>query len=150
MTTDALTLRRFRPDDTEALSDLWLAASLGAHGFLGAERLAGQRALIGEVYLPQSDTMVAWQDGVPVGFLSLLGDFIGALFVAPDRQGQGIGARLLAEAAARRDALELEVYAENAGALRFYSAQGFREVSRRPQDDQGLPFETIRMRRAPL
>ena len=39
----------------------------------------------------------------------------------------------------------LEVYTDNAQAMRFYEALGFREQSRRATDDSGLPFENAQM-----
>ncbi len=152
MTNPIQTIRAYDPannraSDPKALSALWLSASLGAHGFLGRARLEEQQTLIETRYLPMAETFVAdAADGRPLGFISLLGDFIGGLFVAPEAQGHGIGRALLDHARARRDALELEVYAENAGALRFYRRYGFREISRRAHDDEGLPHANIHMR----
>ncbi len=148
MTDPIQTIRAHDPEtDPAALSALWLAASLGAHGFLGRARLEAQRGLIETRYLPMAETFVAEAvDGTRLGFISLLGDFVAALFVAPGAQGHGIGRALLDHARARRGALELEVYAENAGALRLYRRYGLRAVSRRAHDDEGLPHATIRMR----
>ncbi|MBN3745582.1 hypothetical protein G3N96_09060 [Burkholderia sp. Se-20373] len=36
--------------------------------------------------------------------------------------------------------LDLEVYADNRDARAFYSQPGFAEISRRDEDDEGLPF----------
>lgn len=73
-------------------------------------------------------------------FISLLGSFVGGIFIAPERQGLGVGRRLIADAFARTGELSLEVYTENEQAVRFYSRIGFREVSRRDIDDSGFPF----------
>ncbi|WP_417310104.1 GNAT family N-acetyltransferase [Devosia sp.] len=146
MTThNDLVIRPFTGADTESLSGIWLAASRQAHPFIGEQTLVAQRHAIEHTYLPAAQTLVADSDGTPVGFISLLGDFVGGLFVAPSFQGQGIGRRLLAHAMAGRTELMLEVYIENRDALRFYLRQGFREISRRPVDDSGLPFENARL-----
>lgn len=137
-------LRPATPADFPALSAIWLEASLRAHGFLGAARLRGQRRHIEEVHLPQAETWIAG-DPDPLGFVSLVGHFVAGLFVAPAAQRRGIGGMLVAKARALRGDLVLEAYAANAGALRFYRAQGFRETARRPVDGAGLPFETVRL-----
>lgn len=150
MTTTSLTIRAFVPGDIPHLSRIWHQASLGAHGFLGRARLDEQRHLIETVYLPAAETWVAetWVAGAaraPLGFISLLDDFVGGLFVDPAAQGQGIGRALLDHALALKGGLSLDVYTANAGAMAFYRAQGFREVSRQPVDGQGLPFEQARL-----
>lgn len=132
--------------DIEKLSGIWLDASLLAHPFIGERRLLEQRQLIGTKYLPAAETWVACCAGEPAGFISLLDSFVGGIFIAPDRQGQGIGRRLIAHAMSRRDELLLEVYTRNEQAVRFYTALGFQEVSRRSHDDEGYPFENALMR----
>jgi GNAT superfamily N-acetyltransferase len=61
--------------------------------------------------------------------------YLTTMVVAVDRQGQGIGRRLLEEALeiARTwpaDAIRLDAYDANAGAGEFYAKCGFREVGR--------------------
>ncbi|MDR7125126.1 GNAT family N-acetyltransferase [Pseudotabrizicola sp. 4114] len=143
MQNQSIMIRPFEAaTDVRALSGLWLDASLVAHGFLGVGLLHAQQRLIEETYLPMAETWVAEAGTVPVGFVSLLDRFIGGIFVAPDQQGRGIGRALISHALARKGALTLEVYTRNTQATRFYAGLGFREVSRREVDDNGLPFET--------
>lgn len=75
------------------------------------------------------------------GFIIRDGNHVHALYVAPDRRGQGIGRRLLAEAKARAEMLDLWVLAGNLPARAFYRAQGFREVVQGQGlgNDEGLP-----------
>lgn len=141
------TIRPFDPEvELAALSSIWFRASLEAHPFVGRDRLQLQQQAVERVYLPNAETWVACLDDVPVGFVSLLGDFIGALFVDPHHQGRRIGSLLLGHAVALRNELELEVYTANAAAIRFYKRHGFIEISRRPLDSEGLPFENARLR----
>ena len=126
--------------DLKKLSNIWFEASMKAHPFIGEPRLIEQRRLIEEEYLPKAETSVACLDGEAVGFISLLGTFIGGIFIAPDRQGFGIGRKLIEDALVRKRELSLEVYTENEQAVRFYNALGFQEVSRRAVDDFGFPF----------
>ncbi|MFQ6755637.1 GNAT family N-acetyltransferase [Cereibacter sphaeroides] len=126
--------------DLKQLSDIWFDASMKAHPFIGEARLLEQRQLIEEDYLPRAQTWVACHEREALGFISLLGNFIGGLFVAPDRQGMGIGRKLVSHALDRQGDLSLEVYIANEQAVRFYTSLGFREVSRRAVDDFGHPF----------
>jgi GNAT superfamily N-acetyltransferase len=66
-----------------------------------------------------------WHDrGAVVGFASVAGDRLAALYVLPGAQGQRIGSALL-EVAVDHGARRLEVYADNAGGRRFYERHGW-------------------------
>lgn len=140
-----IAIRAYEAADLEKLSAIWFEASMIAHAFLGEPRLREQRVLIETVYLPSAETWVALRAGEPAGFVSLMGDFIGGLFVSPGHQGGGIGRQLIRHAATLKGQLHLEVYTANVPAYAFYRAFGFEEVSRRPSDDQGLPYENAQL-----
>lgn len=146
MKNDTIVIRAYEPaTDLKPLSAIWLEASLDAHAFLRHDLIHEQQALIEEQYLPNAETWVACLMGQPVGFISLLDSFIGGLFVARGQQGRGIGRKLVAHALSLKGELSLEVYTVNEQAHRFYLSLGFRELSRRPSDDQGLPFENAHL-----
>lgn len=145
MTYPDLAIRGYRAVDMEALSAIWFDASRIAHPFIGETRLREQRVLIETIYLPQAETLVAVHRGDPAGFISLMDDFIGGLFVCPRHQGAGIGRTLIEHAIESREQLQLEVYTANTGACAFYRSLGFVETGRRQSDDQGLPFENAQM-----
>lgn len=146
MTSETIMIRPFdAAADTQTLSEIWFQASLLAHPFIGEARLKEQKRLIEEKYLPLAETWVACRAGEPVGFISLLDTFVGGIFVSPREQGRGIGRRLIAHALSARDGLTLEVYTANEQTCRFYATLGFRELSRRGVDDEGLPFENARL-----
>jgi putative acetyltransferase len=142
-----ITIRAYGPSDQQLLSSIWFEASMTAHAFLGEQRLRQQRKLIEEIYLPQADTWVACMKDEPIGFIGLIDNFIGGLFVSTSHQGNGIGKALLSHALTLKGGLSLDVYAANQNARQFYLRNGFREISRSPVDDEGLPFPTIRMNR---
>ena len=146
MTDPTLVIRRYdaRTDLTN-LSTIWFDASLIAHPFMGRGRLTEQRRLIEDVYLPSAETWVVCIGGEPAGFISLLGTVVGGLFVAPDRQGHGIGRALIDHALSLTGELTLEVYTANTRAMRFYEDLGFQERARRDVDDLGLPFPNVTM-----
>ncbi len=121
-------IRRMQPADTEPVLQIWLDASLQAHPFIDAAYWRAQVQVIRTSYLsaPQTDHFVYLRDGEVLGFLSVMeGSYIGALFVAPAMQGQGIGAALLAECMRSYSVLTLHVFSENPRALAFYERNGF-------------------------
>ena len=141
-------LRPYTPaSDLERCMAIWQAASEAGHPFIDAASLTRDAALVRTEYMPAAEIVVAQMDGEAVGFIALLGDFIGGLFVDPARHRCGVGRALIEDAAARKPRLEVEVYEANTGARAFYAASGFTETGRRTQDDQGRPFPLVRMLR---
>lgn len=141
-----MNIRPYEARDRDQTLSIWLAASRVGHPFLGEEILAEQQVLVRDVYLPNAETWVADDHGQVVGFIGLLGDFVGGLFVAPERHGSGVGRNLIEHAFGLKGALTVEVYAANPIAPDFYRRCGFVEIGRKDHDDEGRPFPLIRMR----
>lgn len=76
-----------------------------------------------------------------IGFLAREGEAVHALYICPDRTGQGIGAALLDRAKTESPRLRLWTFQVNTGAQRFYLREGFAEIRRTDGDgnDEGLP-----------
>jgi len=121
-------MRDYREDDLEALLDVWDRASDLGHAFLSPEFRARERTRIPEVYLPLARTRVWEENGRVVGFIALVGNEIGGLFVHPGAGRRGIGAALVEWARSRYPRLEVEVFDDNAVGRAFYEGQGFTRV----------------------
>ena len=82
--------------------------------------------------LPDAHGYVHETGGKIDGFVVLAsGDrsnYMGALFVSPNRQGRGIGTQLVDHVKAIRNPLTTSVYKQNHRAFEFYKARGFRVV----------------------
>ncbi|MFC0251263.1 GNAT family N-acetyltransferase [Massilia consociata] len=128
----------------EKVLDIWLRASVQAHGFIDAAFWHAQRDSMRTLYLPVATTYVFERDGAVAGFYSLHGDVLAALFVDPDSQAGGIGSLLLADAKTRRSVLELSVYSANQAARRFYARHGFVAFGERPDEHTGHPETLMR------
>lgn len=141
-----MNIRPYDLRDQEQALSVWLEASRVGHPFLGEEVLAQQQVLVRDVYLPEAETWVADEDGRIIGFIGLLDDLVGGLFVAPDQHGKGVGRALIKHASDLKGSLTVEVYAANPMAPDFYRRCGFVEFERKDHDDEGRPLELIRMR----
>lgn len=139
-------IRQYRPTDCEELVDVWARASALAHPFLSDEFLELERRNIPDLYLPMAETWVWEAGGRVVGFLSLLGNEVGALFVDPEFHRSGIGRALLEKARALRGELEVEVFERNRLGRGFYERIGFELIHRRIHEQTG--FEVMRLRLA--
>lgn len=139
------TIRRCGPRDREAVLEVWDEASRIAHAFLPEDFFAREREAIRSAYLPKAETWVLEDGGRVAGFISLLDDFVGGLFVRPGLQGRGIGRRLLDHARATRPRLEVEVFEANATGRAFYEAYGFAVVDARQHRETGHTLLRMRL-----
>ncbi len=144
----AVRIRPYVLADRQAVLAIWLEASKVGHPFLAPDDLVRQQALVGDVYLPNSETWVAEVEGRVIGFIGLLGSFIGGLFVAPDAHGKGVGRRLITHAHHRKGPLSVEVYADNPIAPPFYRHCGFLEIGRKERDDEGRALPLLIMKQS--
>lgn len=138
-------IRPYQDDDLAALLDAWHRASEAAHPFLSEAFFEAERHQIAHEWLPMSETQVYVVGGRVVGFLSLVDNEVGGLFVHPDFQRQGIGRALMDSARAARPYLELTVFEANSQGRRFYEAYGFREVERVAEGVEGHPELRLRL-----
>lgn len=136
-------IRLYRTTDLEELLVVWERASDLAHRFLPANFLAAERERIAEVYLPASETWIRQSGDRVAGFISLLGEEIGGLFVLPELGRRGIGRSLVDHARSIRETLEVEVFARNAIGRAFYASYGFVPIGRGV--DEATGFEVIRL-----
>jgi putative acetyltransferase len=123
-------VRPYTDADLGGVLDVWYRASLVGHAFLSAEFLADERQMVAEVFLPNSRSFVAEEDGRVVGYVALRDDEVGGLFVDPDRHRQGLGRQLLDHVRTSRPIHRVTVFEANTGARAFYEAYGFRVVDR--------------------
>ena len=74
-------IRQYKDSDLEAVLSSWEKATRLAHPFMTEGFLAQERINTAEIYLPNTDTWVMEIDGEVVGFIALMGNEVGAIFV---------------------------------------------------------------------
>jgi len=121
-------LRRAGLADAPAIAAIHLAARRDAMPWLPELHDAAEtRAWVVQTVLAKAEVWVAVDDaGTVAGFLALAGDGLEQLYVAPQRQGRGIGSRLLQKAKELSPSgLRLYTFERNRRAREFYEARGF-------------------------
>ncbi|HZX07591.1 GNAT family N-acetyltransferase [Kribbella sp.] len=131
--TDDLLVRPLEPSDTAAAAEVWWRARHADGSQLPpaihtAEQVAGWFA---DVLLPDGETWVALDEDRIVAVLTLDGDDLDQLYVAPEAAGRGVGSVLVDLAKdLRPGGLALWTFQTNLRAQSFYRRHGFREVRR--------------------
>jgi GNAT superfamily N-acetyltransferase len=128
-----LLVRPLEPYDTDEAAAVWWRSRHTEDSQLPpaihtAEQVATWFA---DVLLPDAQTWVALDDGRIVAVLTLDGDDLDQLYVAPEAAGQGIGSALVDLAKdLRPGGLALWTFQTNTRAQTFYRRHDFREVRR--------------------
>lgn len=133
-------IRAYKPDDTTAILDVWFQASLIAHPFLHDSFLEKERENIQQIYLPNTQTWVFEEESKVVGFISMMKNEIGAIFVSPGHHRKGIGKRLLESVKPMHPSLEVEVFKANGIGRAFYEKNGFQLMKEHIHDATGHPL----------
>ena len=130
-------IRPYSPADKQAVMSIWRDTSAVAHPFLSSEFMSEAENLIRDTLLDMAEIWVAEKDGIPIGFIALIGHEVGGLFLRPEHHGHGIGQALMDRAVQRKGRLELDVFRENTRARQFYTRYGLTEGAERLDDASG-------------
>ena len=129
-------IRKLNEADIDKVMDIWMKSTIKAHDFISKEYWQNNYNTVKEVYIPMSETFV-YKDvqGIKGFFFVINNEFIGALFVDIDFQGNGIGKQLIDYAVSKYGKLQLAVYRENKKSVEFYINRGFKIIEEQINDD---------------
>ena len=129
-------IRKLNDADIDKVMDIWMKSTIKAHDFISKEYWQNNYNTVKEVYIPMSETFVYKDVQGIKGFISVINnEFIGALFVDIDFQGNGIGKQLIDYAVSKYGKLQLAVYKENKKSVEFYINRGFKIIEEQINDD---------------
>ena len=97
------------------------------------------------IYIPDSDTWVYEKDLEILGFISMIDNEIGGLFVMPSILGKGIGTKLVNFVGENHESLEVEVFEKNKIGRAFYDKHGFHYLKKFIHQESGE--NVLRMRK---
>lgn len=132
-----LNIRQYKEADLAAVLDSWEVATRFAHTFMTDEFIARERINVAELYLPNTDTWVVDVDGYVQGFIALMGNEIGAIFLQPSHHKQGLGKALMDKAKSLHKDLIVEVFKENVNGRSFYTKSGFKFLEEKHHEPTG-------------
>lgn len=116
-------------NDIPEIVDIWYETSLQAHSFIPCNYWKANRVLMKNKYIPMSETYSAADGEKILGFISLIDEYLAAVFIRPEFQSKGIGSALLNHAKTLRNALQLKVFSKNKKSIEFYKKEGFTVIS---------------------
>jgi putative acetyltransferase len=133
----SMQIRQYEDADLDSVTLSWESATRLAHPFMTEEFLAQERRNLSELYLPNTDTWVVEIEGTVAGFIALMGNEVGAIFVQPKYHGKGAGKILMDKAKELHGDLEVEVFSSNAIGRNFYTKYGFELYEKKMHEQTG-------------
>ncbi len=130
-------IRNIETKDIKTVVELWYQTSIVAHNFIPESYWEKNKDAMASIYLPNSETYVAIEDEIIVGFISMAENFLAAIFVDKKNQGKGIGKRLLNFIKKKREKIQLKAYKKNTKVVDFYTSQDFKIISENKEKETG-------------
>ena len=118
-------IRKYRKTDLETVVDIWYQSSTLAHPFLDIDFVEKVKKDMHDIYIPNSETWVYEEGEKVIGFIGMIENEIGGLFVLPAQHSKGIGTQLVNLVREQHDQLEVEVFKKNKIGRAFYDKYGF-------------------------
>ena len=118
-------IREYTANDTDDLIAIWEKANALAHPFLAADFVAFVKDAMRNMYLPNAQTWVVEDKGTPIGFIAMIGNEIGGLFLDPAHHGRGHGRAMVDHVVGIKGPLRVEVFKDNKIGQPFYERYGF-------------------------
>ncbi|GAA3613532.1 GNAT family N-acetyltransferase [Flavivirga amylovorans] len=138
-------IRKYKEKEIPTLIKIWEQASALAHPFLDSAFTQMVKKVMAETYLPNSNTWVYEEPTKVVGFISMIENEIGGLFVNPNYHSKGIGTALVNHINQFHQSLEVEVFNENKIGKPFYEKHGFKTFKEYIQE--GTNQKVLRMKK---
>lgn len=122
-------IRPYEETDLDAVLSAWENAQNIAHPFLPEKFQAQEKINVETLYLPNAETWVVEAGHEVVGFIALIGNEIGGLFLQPLYHGKKLGKLMVDKARDLHGNLEVEVFEKNLMGRKFYAKYGFESLA---------------------
>ncbi|MEO1260183.1 MAG: N-acetyltransferase [Bacteroidota bacterium] len=130
-------IRKYLPTDMETIIKVWYESTTLAHPFMTEKFKEKEAEAIRNIYLPNTETWVYEKDQQLIGFISMIKNEVGAIFLLPAFHGEGIGKQLMDTVAELFDELEVEVFEKNKIGRKFYDRYGFTFLKKHLHEETG-------------
>ena len=131
-------IRSLENKDINKIMDIWLESTIKAHDFIEKEYWEKNYYTVKDLYIQISETFVYEDEEDIKGFISIINkEYIGALFVDVNYQGNGVGKALIDYASNKYINLSLAVYKQNNKSVEFYKNRGFEIIEEQINEDSG-------------
>lgn len=123
-------IRKYQNSDLNSIIHIWEEASKGAHPFLEFNYTNMVKEQLINIYIPKADTWIYTHNNEVLGFISMLNNVIGGLFVCPKHHRKGIGTQLIDSIKNNYSEILVDVFDKNVLGKVFYEKYGFQFIKK--------------------
>ena len=127
-----------------ALVEIWERSVKATHAFLSNVDLNKIKNALIPYYFPNVNLYALTDSERMTGFIGLSSNLIEMLFIDDSCRGKGYGSALI-DFALKQGATKVDVNEQNASALNFYQARGFKIIGRNETDEAGRPYPILHL-----
>ena len=127
-----------------ALVEIWERSVKATHAFLSNEDLNKIKKALIPYYFPNVNLYALTDSERLTGFIGLSSNLIEMLFIDDICRDKDYGSALI-NFALKQGATKVDVNEQNASALHFYQARGFRIIGRDETDGAGRPYPILHL-----
>lgn len=138
-------IRDSKPEDIEAIMQLWLAVNVDTHHYVAKEYWHKNYDMVKAAI--SEGVYVYEEQGEILGFLGCIDSYIAGIFVQKENRSKGIGKHLVDYTKDKFNYLSLDVYCNNAKAIEFYQREGFHITDTHLNHDTGLEEHRMEWKR---
>lgn len=121
-------IRKFQPDDTKRVMDIWLNSNIEAHSFVPKDYWISNYSFVQD-QLIQANVYIYEQGNIIKGFVGMTDNYMAGIFVDKNFRSMGIGKMLIDYIKGIYPSFNLNVYKENRRAVDFYKREGLNIIS---------------------
>ena len=121
-------IRKFQPDDTKRVMDIWLNSNIEAHSFVPKDYWISNYSFVQD-QLIQANIYIYEQGNIIKGFVGMTDNYMAGIFVDKNFRSMGIGKMLIDYIKEIYPSFYLNVYKENRRAVNFYKREGLNIIS---------------------
>ena len=121
-------IRKFQPDDTKRVMDIWLNSNIEAHSFVPKDYWISNYSFVQD-QLIQANIYIYEQDNIIKGFVGMTDNYMAGIFVDKNFRSMGIGKMLIDYIKEIYPSFYLNVYKENRRAVDFYKRERLNIIS---------------------
>lgn len=130
-------IRQYKNSDVDAVVSVWRLASDLAHPFLSEEFQDKEQHNVRHIYPQFAEIWVKEHESQVIGFIALIGNELGAIFLHPNYHAQGFGREMMDFAIQQKAHLTLDVFERNKIGRAFYERYGFKPIKHYTHEETG-------------